>query len=138
MSNQSKSRPNLSFPHHHQYVCAIRDGQEKLSKKFQLKMIIDHDAAWQGEDACVRAGDTSVSQSIPPPGRQQLPALAAVPAGELVVTAQLPFAAAPLPAAAPLLQIGRQLCTQTPPLRPPKCDQTPRNEPHLILSKVCR
>ena len=67
MSNQSKSRPNLSFPHHHQYVCAIRDGQEKLSKKFQLKMIIDHDAAWQGEDACVRAGDTSVSQSIPPP-----------------------------------------------------------------------
>ena len=53
------------------------------------------------------------------PGRQQLPkaAAAAVPAGELVVTAQLPFAAVPLPAA-PLLQIGRQLCsTQTPQLR---------------------
>ena len=72
------------------------------------------------------------------PGRQQLPALAAVPAGELVVTAQLPFAAAPLPAAAPLLQIGRQLCTQTPPLRPPKCDQTPRREPHLMLPEVWR
>ena len=74
------------------------------------------------------------------PGRRQLQAAAAaaaVPAGELVVTAQLPFAAVPLPAA-PLLQIGRQLCTQTPQLRPPKCDQTPRNEPHLILSKVCR
>ena len=47
------------------------------------------------------------------PGRQQLQAAdaaaaAAVPAGELVVTAQLPFAAVPLPAA-PLLQIGRQL-----------------------------
>ena len=59
------------------------------------------------------------------PGRRQLQAAAAaVPAGELVVTAQLPFAAVPLPAA-PLLQIGRQLCTQTPQLRPPKCDQTP-------------
>ena len=62
------------------------------------------------------------------PGRQQLQAAdaaaAAVPAGELVVTAQLPFAAVPLPAA-PLLQIGRQLCTQTPQLRRPKCDQTP-------------
>ena len=60
------------------------------------------------------------------PGRRQLQAAAAaaaVPAGELVVTAQLPFAAVPLPAA-PLLQIGRQLCTQTPQLRPPKCDQT--------------
>ena len=63
------------------------------------------------------------------PGRQQLQAAdaaaaAAVPAGELVVTAQLPFAAVPLPAA-PLLQIGRQLCTQTPQLRRLKCDQTP-------------
>ena len=35
------------------------------------------------------------------PGRQQLPALAAVPAGELVVTAQLPFPAVPLQAVPP-------------------------------------
>ena len=38
----------------------------------------------------------------PPPRRHQLPkAVAAVPAGELVVTAQLPFAAVPLPSCAP-------------------------------------
>ena len=37
-----------------------------------------------------------------PPRRLQLPkAVAAVPAGELVVTAQLPFAAVPLPSCAP-------------------------------------